>query len=120
MEKMTFDQLSSFLLSQMTNLVLFEQKPEVEHIREQLDLYHIPVEEWKNLLIPTAKVLGFKKWEADSSLMLIPGYLYQFIPAGLDLYCISGEKTEYNDYKDLDNDCRFGCLAYGIHIEENN
>ncbi len=50
--------------------------------------------------------------------MLIPGYLYSFIPAGLDLYSISGEETEYLDYTELDSDCRFGCLAYGIHMQE--
>lgn len=118
MEKMTFDQLSSFLLSQMTKFILYEEKPEVEHIQTQLDQYHIPVEEWKNLLIPTAKALGFQFWEEDSTLMLIPGYLYQFIPAGLELYNIFRDKKEYKNYTDLDNDCRFGCLAYGIHIGE--
>ena len=119
MEKMTFDQLSSFLLGQMTKSILYKEKPQLDYIQTQLDQHHIPVEEWKNLLIPMAKALGFKKWEEDSNLMLIPGYLYQFIPAGLDLYCISGEKVQYESYKDLDNDCRFGCLAYGIHIGEH-
>lgn len=119
MEPMTFDQLSSFLLSQMTKFILYEDEPKLEYIQEQLNQYHIPVEEWKKLLIPQAKLLGFKFWEEDSNLMLIPGYLYQFIPEGLELYSISGEEEQYESYADLDNDTRFGCLAYGIYMQEH-
>lgn len=119
MEPITFDQLSSFLLSQMTKFILHEGKPQLEYIRGQLNPCHIPVEEWKKLLIPQAKLLGFQLLEEDSNLMLIPGYLYQFIPAGLELYSISGEKKQYESYTDLDNDCRFGCLAYGIYMQEH-
>lgn len=120
MEKMSFELLSSFLLSQITNLVLFEQEPRLEYIFDQLDEYQIPLEHWQALTIPQAKCLGFRKWDVDSNLMLIPGYLYSFIPAGLALYSISGEETEYLDYTELDSDCRFGCLAYGIHMQEHN
>lgn len=118
MEPMTFEQLSSFLLSQMTKFILYGDEPKLEYIQEQLNQYHIPVEEWKKLLIPQAKLLGFKFWKEDSNLMLIPGYLYQYIPEGLELYSISGEKEQYESYADLDNDCRFGCLAYGIYMQE--
>lgn len=93
MEPLTFNQLSNFLLSQMTNFILYKDEPKLEYIQEQLDQCHIPVEEWKKLLIPQAKLLGFHLWEEDSNLMLIPGYLYQFIPAGLELYSIFGEKS---------------------------
>lgn len=92
MEPMTFEQLSSFLLSQMTKFILYKDEPQSEYIQEQLNQYHIPVEEWKKLLIPQAKLLGFKFWEENSNLMLIPGYLYQYIPEGLELYSITGEK----------------------------
>ena len=119
MEPITFEQLSSFLLSQMTSFILHENKPNLEFIKNQFDQYHIPVEEWKKLSIPQAKLLGFKLWEENSNLMLIPGYLYQFIPAGLELYSISGEKEQYESYDDLDNDRRFGCLTYGIYMEEH-
>ena len=119
MEKTAFTQLGGFLLSQMTKFILYKDEPKLEYIQEQLNKHYIPAEEWKKLRIPQAKTLGFQFWEEDSNLMLIPGYLYQFIPAGLDLYCISGEKVQYESYEDLDNDCRFGCLAYGIHIEEH-
>ena len=117
MEPMTFEQLSSFLLSQMTKFILYKDEPKLEYIQEQLNQHEIPSEEWLNLDMATAKLLGFQLWEEDSNLMLIPGYLYQFIPAGLELYSISGEKEQYQSYDDLDNDTRFGCLAYGIHME---
>lgn len=119
MEKMTFAQLSSFLLSQMTAFILYKDEPKMEYIQEQLNHYYIPVEEWKKLLIAQAKLLGFKLWDEDSNLMLIPGYLYQYIPEGLELYSILGDKKEYKNYTDLDNECRYGCLAYGIHMEEH-
>lgn len=119
MEKMKFEQLNRYLLSLMGGLILYEEAPDREKVVNQLNKYEIPAEEWEKLLIPTAKLLGFQLWEEDNNLMLIPGYLYQFIPAGLDLYCISGEKVAYESYKDLDNDCRFGCLAYGLYMEEH-
>ena len=118
MKPMTFEQLSSFLLSQMTKFILYKDEPKLEYIQERLNQYHIPVEEWKKLLIPQAKLLGFNLWEENSNLMLIPGYLYQYIPEGLELYSILGGKKEYKNYTDLDNDCRFGCLSYGIYMEE--
>ena len=119
MEPITFNQLTNFLLRQMSALVLYQHQPDYQFIKGQLDKHEIPSEEWLNLDIATAKLLGFAFWEEDSNLMLIPGYLYQFIPAGLELYSISGEKKQYESYNDLDNDCRFGCLAYGIYMEEH-
>lgn len=119
MEKMTFNQLTNFLLGQMAALVLHQNQPSYEFIKRQFDQYEIPSEEWLKLDMATANLLGFQRWEEDSNLMLIPGYLHQFIPAGLDLYNIAGKKIEYKDYTDLDNECRYGCLAYGIHMEEH-
>ena len=104
----------------MTAFVLYQKQPNYEFIKGQFDQYEIPSEEWLNLDMATANLLGFQRWEEDSNLMLIPGYLYQFIPAGLELYSISGEKEQYQSYDDLDNDTRYGCLAYGIYIEEHN
>ena len=120
MEPMTFNQLTNFLLNQMSALVLYQNQPNYEFIKGQFDQYEIPSEEWLNLDMATAKLLGFQLWEEDSNLMLIPGYLYQFIPAGLELYSISGEKEQYQSYDDLDNDTRYGCLAYGIRFEEQS
>lgn len=115
MEKMSFELLSSFLLSQITNLVLFEQEPHLEYIFDQLDEYQIPLEHWQALTIPQAKCLGFKKWDVNSNLMLIPGYLHQFIPQELELYSITGKKVQLSE---TDTECRFGCLAYGIYMEQ--
>ena len=92
MEPITFNQLTNFLLRQMSALVLYQNQPSYQFIKGQFDQYEIPSEEWLNLDMATVNLLGFQRWEEDSSLMLIPGYLYQFIPAGLDLYSITGEK----------------------------
>lgn len=45
---------------------------------------------------------------------LIPIWLLDVIPAGMELTYISGEKVVFNSKEDIDIDTRFGCLAYGI------
>lgn len=65
--------------------------------------------------------LGFTRWNAyipeDSSdtrsLYLIPFYMLPIIPIGLEVISIMGEKI-VNDGHNLDNDHRYGLLAYGI------
>lgn len=72
--------------------------------------------------------LGFGIWDEKTNLHLIPFYLYDFLEYGQTLTSINGEqkvvKPGYNgglpsepdsnpDY--IDNDHRFGCLAYGYH-----
>ena len=49
----------------------------------------------------------------ESGIYLIPLYLFPIIPIGLKVYCISGDEI-VNDGTNLDNDIRFGCIAYGI------
>jgi hypothetical protein len=58
---------------------------------------------------------GFGNWDAE--LMLIPLYLLPCIKEGTELYSISDERIIVG--KDvLDNDVRFGCVAYGFKIKE--
>lgn len=65
------------------------------------------------------KDLGFSKWSNESDLYLIPIWFYDFIPDGIELTSISGEKAvKGQDYVDMDT--RFGRLAYGIEWSENN
>ena len=116
MEKATFEQVSSFLLSQMTMVTLYKEQPVMEKVLEQLNDIYIPLEEWKKLTIPEARLIGFKQWEEENNLMLIPGYLHQFIPKELELYSISGKKVQLSE---TDTECRFGCLAYGIYMENH-
>ena len=58
--------------------------------------------------------LGFKKWDGESGLMLIPLYLYPFLKDGLMCASISDIEARPIKVSDIDTDNRFGCLAYGI------
>lgn len=58
--------------------------------------------------------LMFNPWEdKEGSIMLIPQYLYQFIEEGVPVMCIDGEAKLFTR-EGIDNDHRFGCLAYGV------
>jgi hypothetical protein len=64
--------------------------------------------------------LDFGSW--DGKLYLIPLWMYPFLKAGVKLKCIDGEEHEvsYDEQGvcNIDNDHRFGCLAYGIEFFE--
>lgn len=77
----------------------------VEEIRKYID--------WDNLTEEDCKELRFCKWDEESGIYLIPLYLFPIIPIGLKVYSISGNEI-VNDGTNLDNDIRFGCIAYGI------
>ena len=83
---------------------------------------------------------GFKIWDKESNLHLIPLYLYPFLPNGLELTCIDGtKKIVQENYTSqyvesslvgidktnnivnenyIDNDNRAGMLAFGIIPKE--
>lgn len=77
----------------------------VEEIKKHID--------WENLTEEDCKELRFCKWDEESGIYLIPLYLFPIIPIGLKVYSISGNEI-VNDGTNLDNDIRFGCIAYGI------
>ena len=77
----------------------------VEEIKNHID--------WNNLTEEDCKELRFGKWDEESGIYLIPFYLFPIIPIGLKVYSISGDEI-VNDGTNLDNDIRFGCIAYGI------
>lgn len=55
------------------------------------------------------------------NLYLIPLYLYHLIPNGLKVYSIFGEEIIVDTVNhNLDNDSRFGVLAYGIKFDNTN
>ena len=80
-----------------------------DELRKYIDLSKLTREE--------AIELRFMKWDDESDLYLIPLYLLSFIPIGTELTCISGAKVIYGE-TNIDNDIRFGCLAWGIKIPE--
>lgn len=47
---------------------------------------------------------------------LIPIWLLPVLPVGTKLTCINGAEIVY-DGKNIDNDVRFGCLAYGVRVK---
>ena len=57
-----------------------------------------------------------KNLENMRNLWLIPLWLYPLIPDGMKLTDIFGEDMVFDEK--LDNDTRFGCVAYSIHIKE--
>ena len=76
--------------------------------------------DWNNLTKEEAWELRFRRWDEDvPNLYLIPLYLLPILPIGTEVTSISGDKIIY-DGQNLDNDVRFGCIAYGIEIKENN
>ena len=61
--------------------------------------------------------LGFSPWSESSPVMLVPLHLFPVLRDGTKLTCIDGE--EFVVGKDeIDNDIRFGCIAYGITCKE--
>lgn len=76
-------------------------------IRKHIDFSKLTREE--------AYSLGFGRWSAENDLYLIPLYLLPIIPIGIELTCIDGQKIIY-DGTNVDNDVRFGYIAWGIEI----
>lgn len=69
--------------------------------------------DYRTLSMDDLKALGFGNW--DGGLAMIPGEWHSRLPKGLRLEGISGEEVEVGkDY--IDDDIRFGCLAYGIRV----
>ena len=81
----------------------------LEEIKKYIDFSKLTKEE--------AVELRFGKWDDKSDLYLIPIYLLPILPIGIELTDIFGEKIVY-DGKNVDDDTRMGCLAYGIVIKE--
>ena len=71
--------------------------------------------DWDNLTRKEARELRFMPWNEE--LYLLPLYILPILPVGTKLTTINGEEIVY-DGTNVDNDIRFGCLAYGINIKE--
>lgn len=73
---------------------------------------------FKTITRKEAVELRFGRWSDDTpNLYLFPLWLLPVIPVGTELTSILGEKIIYNG-SNVDNDIRFGCIAYGIEIKE--
>ncbi len=60
--------------------------------------------------------LGFANW--DGKILLIPFYLLPCIPSGTKVYDIN-DREHIIGKAVLHNDVRFGCLAYGIKLDDS-
>lgn len=78
---------------------------------------NIPLIDLSEMTVETALELRFQKWDSDGNLYLIPLWFKPLIPIGIELTSINGEKIVY-DGNNIDDDIRFGCLAYGIEMTE--
>ena len=79
--------------------------------------FSLTVDDFNSLNIDDARKLGFSKWSDEfDDLYLIPSYLWRFIPSGLDIRDFDNNTIIYDSFDQLDNDERFGCLAYGVII----
>ena len=80
-----------------------------DELKKHIDFTKLTVEE--------AKELRFRKWSDEvPNLWLFPLYLVPIIPEGLQITYLDGEKGIYHK-DDMDNDIRFGVVAYGIEIK---
>lgn len=57
-----------------------------------------------------------KSLKNSKGIRLIPLYLLPIVPIGTELINIGGSVIKY-DGKNVDNDIRFGCIAYGVKIK---
>lgn len=74
--------------------------------------------DWDNLTEEDCNALHFGVWSKESpKLRLIPLYLLPVLPIGTKVISINGREIIY-DGNNIDNDHRFGCLAYGIIIKQ--
>lgn len=72
--------------------------------------------DFDNLTADQAWQLGFGLWDSDQpDLFLIPLYLLPIIPIGTKMTSIMGKEIIY-DGTNVDDDIRFGCIAYGIRV----
>lgn len=82
----------------------------IEELKKHIDL--------KTLTREEAIELRFGRWSDETpNLYLIPLWLLPVVPIGTELTSIFGNKVKY-DGTNIDNDIRFGCIAYGIEICE--
>ena len=90
----------------------FAHQETIKTIKKMAEKYSTNLEFGKDDL---AKI-GLSPWD-ESGLMLIPVWLLPFIASGTKVTSIGGEDAVYGE-DDIDNDTRFGCLAYGVFPNE--
>lgn len=95
-----------------------------KHVKDMYEIFYDQLKkeiDFTKLTVEEARELGFKKWSEEEEdvrdLWLFPLYLTPIIPDDFEVIDIYGEPIKYEKCK-MDNDIRFGCVAYGIIIKE--
>ena len=60
---------------------------------------------------------GFRWWDDDKKIMLIPGDLHGVIPEGYPVGNLNNESTKFSKKKIHADDLAFGCLPVGVIIK---
>lgn len=75
---------------------------------------------WDTLTREEARELRFIVYSNETpNLFLVPLYILPILPIGTELVSINGDRIVY-DGTNVDKDTRYGCIAYGIEIEEKD
>lgn len=115
-----YKRIRNYLLARTADVMTYESWSidfAVKHIRTlpadiKKGTYYNPID-LESLTKNQATELGFVDWSDDSELMLIPSWLYSFLPPTVKVTTISDKEYE-GPSSELDNDSRSGALAYGI------
>ena len=86
------------------------------------EMYHLLKKNNYNILDNSQKELcrlGFKYWDDDQTLLLIPLWAWALIPDGTKLKSIFDTHT-IKGKDSIDMDVRFNCLAWGIEVEPDD
>lgn len=80
----------------------------LEEVQKNLD--------WNDIDEETANILQFGIWSDENpKFRLIPLYLYNIVPVGLDVVGISSGAQKWDGTQDKDH--RFGFLGFGIEVK---
>lgn len=116
----------SYLINKLSECYVYDNWPDELKVKELNLGFDTVYDELKKhidftkLTLEEAKELRFKKFDEDMpDLWLFPLYLVPIIPEGLEVTSINGETFKYEKDK-MDNDIRFGCVAYGIEIKDED
>ena len=97
---------------------VWDKEEDATERKEVLDDFYASLRkfiDWDNLTFKDAHELHLSPWDDETmpGLRLIPIWLYPIIPDNLELTCIDG--TKITKAQGIDDDVRFGCIAYGIY-----
>ena len=112
----------TWITNQFANLNTYNwsAKFKEQEVKSYFETFYNSIKKYLNLeelTVQEAKELRFQKWDDKSDLWLFPLWVLPLIPEGMEVVTISGETIKFNR-KEVDDDIRFGCLAFGVVLKE--